>query len=293
MKPHPGLTRRTCLKWIVASTLAGFCPGFSLAKINASVQQATKTPDKNNVEQLNVNILSSADKNLIIPAILKKPKGNGPFPAVVLMAGCSPEWFNSIRESSWAGRLISWGFVTIQPESWGPRNDSGVCTQSEYLRIPSMAEIRALDAFDAKEYLTKKPFVAPNRIAVMGWSHGGWTVLAALRTDLAITKTKEPFSAGVSLYPYCIWALDKLNAPLLILHGEKDTWTPAETCMERMPKEETEHEVIHHIYPDAYHDFDWPGTDETFEGQRLLYNPAATKLAKKDVKAFLTKHLGL
>ena len=140
MKPHPGLTRRTCLKLIATSTLAGFYPGFSLAKINASEHQATKTPDTKVVEQLNVKFLSSADENLIIPAILKKPKGSGPFPAVVLMAGCSPEWFNNIRESSWADRLISWGCLTIQPESWGPRNDSGVCTRSQYLRIPQMAE---------------------------------------------------------------------------------------------------------------------------------------------------------
>ena len=291
MKHDHGLTRRTCLKLIATSTLAGFYPCFSLAEMSANEQQATKTPDNNDVEQLNVNFISSADENLIIPAILKKPKGNGPFPAVVLMAGCSPEYFNNIRESSWANRLLSWGCVTIQPESWGPRHDSGVCSRSEYLRIPQMAEARALDAFDAKAYLAMKPFIDPNRIAVMGWSHGGWTVLAALRTDLTLTQTKEPFRAGVSFYPYCIWALDKLNAPLLIIHGEKDKWAPAETCTEKMPIGETAHEVIHHIYPDAYHDFDWLGTDETFEGQRLLYSPAATKRAIKDVKAFLTKHL--
>ena len=79
----------------------------------------------------------------------------------------------------------------------------------------------------------------------------------------------------------------------MIIHGENDKWTPAETCTAEMPSGKTKHEVVHHIYPDANHDFDWPGLDETFEGQRLLYNPAATKLAIKDVKAFLTKHLRL
>jgi dienelactone hydrolase len=293
MKHNHGLTRRTCLKLIATSTLAGFYPGFSLAKMNANEQQATKTPDNNDVKQLNVKFISSADEKLTIPAILKKPKGNGPFPAVVLMAGCSPEFFNNIRESTWASRLLSWGCVTIQPESWGPRNDSGVCTRSEYLRIPWMAEVRALDAFDAKAYLAKKPFVVPDRIAVMGWSHGGWTVLAALRPDFTFDKNIGPFRAGVAFYPYCMGPLDKLNAPLLILHGEKDRWAPAETCAENIPKGETAREVIHHVYPDAYHDFDWPGADETFEGQRLLYNPVATKLAIGHVKGFLTEHLGL
>lgn len=243
----------------------------------------------------NVTIYSSLTtrdgEQLILPAILKKPNGKGPFPAVVLLAGCSGEWFNSVRESTWADRLVNWGYVTIQPDSWNPRNDSGVCTQSQYYRIPEMAIVRAQDAFDAKAFLAIQPYVNPNRIAFMGWSHGGWTVLKALRTELTYKNSKGPFNAGIAFYPYCTKPLDKLNAPLMILHGEKDTWTPAYTCTAVMPSGKTEHEVVHHIYPDAYHDFDWPGLDETYEGQRLVYNPTATKQAIKHVKDFLEKHL--
>jgi dienelactone hydrolase len=287
------ITRRSCLRLLATSTLAGFYPGLSLAQAISNEQQTAERQEDSDIEQFNVNFKSSADEKLIIPAILKKPKGNGPFPAAVLMTGCSRDYFNNIREISWGGQLLCWGCVTIQPDSWTPRNDSGVCSRSEYLRVPWMAEVRALDAFDAKAYLAKQPFVDVHRVAVLGWSHGGWTVLAALRPDFTFAKTTGPFRAGIAFYPYCMGPLDKLDAPLLIIHGEKDRWAPAETCAERMPKEETEHEVIHHIYPDAYHDFDWPGTDETFEGQRLLYNSAATKLAAKHVKGFLTKHLGL
>ena len=242
-----------------------------------------------------VTINSSLDDKdgnpLTLPAILKKPNGKGPFPAVVLLAGCSGEWFNSIRESTWAELLVSWGYVTIQPDSWNPRNDSGVCTQSEYYRIPSMAIERAQDAFDAKAFLAIQPYIDPNRIAIMGWSHGGWTVLKALRTELIYKNTQGPFRVGIAFYPYCTKPLDKLNAPLKILHGEKDNWTPAYTCTAEMPSGKTEHEVVHHIYPDAYHAFDWPGLDETYEGQRLVYNPEATKKAIGHVKGFLEKHL--
>ena len=102
---------------------------------------------------------------------------------------------------------------------------------------------------------------------------------------------KSPFSAGIAFYPYCTQKLDKLNAPLMILHGEKDTWTPAWTCTPEIPSGKTKYEIIHHIYPDAYHDFDWPGLDQTFEGQRLVYNPTAAKQAIKHVKDFFEKHL--
>ena len=180
---------------------------------------------------------------------------------------------------------------TLQPDSWNPRNDAGVCAQSEYYRIPKMAVERAQDAFDIKAFVANQSFVDPNRIAAMGWSHGGWTVLKALRTDLTYKNTKGPFKAGIAFYPYCTEPLNNLNAPLIILQGVKDKWAPAETCTAEMPSGKTKHEVIHHIYPDAYHDFDWPGLDETYEGQRLVYNPTAAQQAIKHVKDFLEKHL--
>jgi hypothetical protein len=87
----------------------------------------------------NVTIKSSLNDKygnpVILPAILKKPNGKGTFPAVILISGCSRDYYNNIREITWADLLVSWGYVTIQPDSWTPRNDSGVCTQSEYYRI--------------------------------------------------------------------------------------------------------------------------------------------------------------
>jgi dienelactone hydrolase len=95
--------------------------------------------------------------------------------------------------------------VTIQPNSWNPRNDDGVCTQSEYYRLESMAKVRALDAFEAKTFLALQPYIDPNRIAIMGWSHGAWTVLKALRTELTSKNSQGLFSAaGIAFYPYCI-----------------------------------------------------------------------------------------
>jgi dienelactone hydrolase len=58
-------------------------------------------------------------------------------------------------------------------------------------------------------------------------------------------KTTEPF---------------KPAAPLLILMGENDDWTPPQACEaieQKMKGSDTE--IALRLYPDTYHDFDAPG----------------------------------
>jgi dienelactone hydrolase len=49
-------------------------------------------------------------------------------------------------------------------------------------------------------WLAMQPWAEGRRVAVMGMSNGGRTVLAALRTTLS---HPEPFVAGSALYPGC------------------------------------------------------------------------------------------
>lgn len=72
----------------------------------------------------------------------------------------------------------------------------------------------------------------------MGGSHGGSTTLATM----AQPGSKPGFAAAVALYPGCNarfgeWrpgtsGVYRPQAPLLILVGEKDDWTPAAPCVE-------------------------------------------------------------
>jgi hypothetical protein len=62
---------------------------------------------------------------------LKKPKGDGPFPAVVLLHGSGG--VNASRDADWAKRLTDWGYVTLQVDSFGPR---GVSVSEILLRYP-------------------------------------------------------------------------------------------------------------------------------------------------------------
>ena len=218
---------------------------------------------------------------------LTKPKGKGPFPAIVLLHGCSG--INKRRDTPWTERLANWGYVVLQVDSFGPRGLSSIC-QDKYL-VSSMIPKCVQDAYDGKSYLNGLPFVDRKRIAVMGWSHGGTTTLSVVDK-----KRDDPFRSAIAFYPYCNKVsigsgLSNFNAPLLILIGEKDDWTPAYLCSMRMRSGQTGPEVILKIYPDSYHCFDCEGNDTYTAGHRLLYNPAATADTIIQVKEFLAKYL--
>ena len=194
------------------------------------------------------------------------------------------------RDNRWAERLSSWGYVTLELDSFGPRGITSVCT---YSGRDSMDIIhrRVNDAYDAKRYLAALPFVDRNRIAVMGWSHGGITTLEVLDGS-----NENPFQVGIAFYPSCRMSLSGLNAPLLILIGESDDWTPASQCVSAMPKQKTSHEIALKVYPGAYHGFDMLGANINVQGStgahHLQYQPEAEADAIIQVKAFFEKYLG-
>ena len=228
-------------------------------------------------------------ESLTLKGTLIKPKGNGPFPAVVLLHGCDGMGgTGSDSYNRWASRLKSWGYVILQVDSFGPRGDSFICSNDELMKkyVPK----RAMDAHDAQSYLAGLRFVDPKRIAVMGWSHGALSTIASVSETPG--KNVVPFQASIAFYPYCYKTLGDLNAPLLILIGALDDWCPAELCSSNMPKQgKTKHEVILKVYPGAYHNFDWPDMDVIYMGHVLQYNRQAESDAIIQTKEFLEKHL--
>jgi dienelactone hydrolase len=220
---------------------------------------------------------------LTLSGKLTKPQSDGPFPAIIMLHSC--DGINK-RDTQWVGRLASWGYVVLQVDSLGPRGISGTSVCDDTTLMIDMIQKRAQDAYDGKSYLNGLSFVDQKRIAVMGWSHGGMTTLSVIGQ-----KRDDPFRSAIAFYPYCYQLLFNHNAPLLILIGEKDDWTPDYACSTQMRPAQTGPEVILKIYPNATHAFDWEGMDRSYSGHRLLYNPVATSDAIIQVKAFLTKHL--
>lgn len=200
-----------------------------------------------------------------IPATLMKPEGPGPFPAVVIMHDCSGlgPW-SSGAPGRWATELVGRGYVVFMPDSFTTRGfPSGVCTDASPRRRDVAHFERVRDAYAALAYVRTLPEVDGARVGVMGGSHGGSSVLATL-----VTPPSGPggFAAGVALYPACAIAglrnssgIYQAVAPLLILIGEKDDWTPAAPCRELATTARNAGlPVAIKIYPGAHHSFDSP-----------------------------------
>jgi dienelactone hydrolase len=222
-----------------------------------------------------------------LSGVLARPKGNGPFAAVVMLHGCGGP---GLWGQQWSPRLVSWGYVAFRVDSFGPRGKWNVC--GDPTRV--LPHIRARDAHAAKAYLAGLPFVDENRIAVIGMSHGGWSTLSAVENPRnSAAPRANPFKAAVALYPWCDEELYRLDAPLLILIGEVDDWTPAFRCERMETVGPTRHAITLKVYPGATHSFDVVRFEPiVYLGHNLKNDPEAARDAVAQVKAFLAKHLG-
>jgi dienelactone hydrolase len=228
-----------------------------------------------------------ARRALAIPGVLTKPKGDGPCPAVDLLHGCSGVLPN---HSEWASGLSADGYVTLLIDSHKPRGITSTCVGA------TASGDRVWDALGALRYLRSLPFVAGERIGVMGWSEGG---IVALRTSsdlLATYAINAPgFRAAVAFYPGCSGNLSSsTTAAVLLLLGEKDDWTSPIPCVQIAKElQETSHAIEYVVYPNATHAFDEPAlrTGVNYLGYQMRYDATATSDSAKRIKVFLHRHL--
>src|SRR5262249_41664713 len=95
------------------------------------------------------------------------PAGGGPPPAVILLHGCGGV---SPNMAAWAVWLRSQGYAALVLDSFGGRGLRYLCGDPR----PLTGVMRAPDVFAAIATL-KTGNIDPNRVAAMGFSHGGRT----------------------------------------------------------------------------------------------------------------------
>jgi dienelactone hydrolase len=248
----------------------------------------------------------------IIDGYLFKPAGQGPFPALVALHGCSGLFTTSgrfhRRDWDWAKRLQSLGYVVLFPDSLTPRGMQQICTRKDIGGTMPFRE-RPRDAYGALRWLQSQPFVRKDRVGLLGWSNGGTTVLSAIdaRSRARPVGITDDFRVAVAFYPGCRSTEKKVNwttpIPLTILIGEADDWTPASLCsslVNRACRDGAPVDIV--IYSEAHHAFDAPdqplrvrsGLAHTAhrDGKATIgTNPAARADAIERVQHILALHL--
>ena len=138
-----------------------------------------------------------------------------PRPAVIALHGCEGLYLRNplnARELSVAELLGRRGFHVLLSDSCG-----------------------GADIHGALDWLAARHEVDRDRIVVLGWSHGGNALLAALKHRIGPMplQARAAIAFSPSCGPYAVTPGSYLPvAPLLILVGALDEGTPAAPCLE-------------------------------------------------------------
>ena len=266
-----------------------------------------------------------ADQGVRLEGTLVLPPGPAPAggrPAIVALHGCG-----GMYSTSGSGRrqlaermalrgdlLVREGYAVLFVDSFRSRGVREVCTVGRGQRTIKAAQ-RRLDALAALAYLASRGDVSRQRIALVGWSHGGSSALRAVdigdpAVAAFVARPDAPpfFRAAVAFYPGCAHPLENAQryrpgAATRIYIGERDDWTPAATCVELGKAMAARgQDLLVTTYADSYHAFDSPTGEVVHrtdvpngvhpgKGVHVGPNPAAREAANASVRAFLRERL--
>lgn len=216
---------------------------------------------------------------------LQKPGGAGPYPAVMLVSGCSgfEARFAKAQYDAVQKRLVGLGFVTLRVDYLAVRKASSCWPDVS-------TEDVARDIRFAADYLRRQPFVKKGALNLMGWSWGGAGSLRALGRS----GDQEPahVDSVVVYYPACkrVGKWDS-NVPVLVLYGAIDNVAPLRNCKTLFKDLPRRDRVTVKVYPDAHHAFDNSELPPKMQYQfgTLGYNAAAARSAWADLTTFLRR----
>lgn len=207
-----------------------------------------------------------------IPGLLTLPaSGEKPYPLVVMPHG-GPFVAEISNFDWWAGILSNHGYAVLQPQYRGSYN-FGLDHYLSAFKPESQAGFAMQDdKDDGAHYLVKSGIVDKDRIAMYGWSYGGYAALVAAMREpqiyqcsIAGAAVSDPLMQ-VNYYrdrvigrqkeeQLTTWLgafspfenLTKVNVPLLIIHGDNDQRVPlthAKKVVRGLEANEVPHEYI-------------------------------------------------
>ena len=259
-----------------------------------------------NAEEANV-LIPSLDQTrgspLLLPGFWFPVETSARAPAVLMLHGCGGPYNRSgklsVRMKNYAKLLNEEGFHVLVTDSLTPRGERELCTQKSGQRKLTQQN-RRRDALGALQWLSRQTGVDGRRLVLLGWSNGGSTVLAA--TNMNHPEVRDALvnpARAVSFYPGCREELEREyqpTAPLLLLLGASDDWTPPESCL-RLAERASEPKPEVELYPGAFHGFDStsaltlrrdvPNGIRSGQGVHIGRNETAAVLSQERLLSFL------
>ena len=152
------------------------------------------------------------------------------------------------------------GIATFQLQSFKSRGIESTVGEQSSVTIAAIV----LDSYKALDVLSKHPKIDASKVAITGWSLGGGVSLfSGWKPVIEKIQPKNNFAAHLPFYPPCFVKPKIMNfvkAPVHILIGELDDWTPASACLELMQdldnSEQDYDNVGITVYENSHHSFD-------------------------------------
>jgi dienelactone hydrolase len=217
-----------------------------------------------------------------------RPRGEGPFPAVLLFHGCSGSTLS--HEEDWANFYNALGIAVFAVDSITPRglDWQQVCD----LRILTGRE-RASDVLASLEYVRELDYIDSQKLALSGFSHGAWTIWELLglagreQNPLNLAEWPQRGLEGVRatflFYGPC---LENWNVPIptIAFLAENDRYIDEQTCIDARARNEENSEFLSVvIFASATHTFDHARPNAANRAAGSVYDAEATRAARLEI----------
>jgi dienelactone hydrolase len=181
----------------------------------------------------------------------------------------------------WGAWFNRHGYAALTIDSYAGRSWGNVCAGG-YYGSAAGSSARVADARAALKYLSENRMIDSKRVVLVGFSHGGLTVLMA-----SLDRPTIPYAGFIAFYPYCGGTSfsNGFTVPTMILIGDKDDWTPADGC--RAAVKDAKGPITLHVYPGAPHGFARVGGSGFVYGHYVGGDLQATSQAQADIETLL------
>ncbi|MGB5721201.1 MAG: prolyl oligopeptidase family serine peptidase [Woeseiaceae bacterium] len=199
-----------------------------------------------------------------VRAYVTVPQGDPPFPLIVLPHG-GPFVTETVVFDEWAQMLANNGYMVVQPQYRGSFNYGLDFHLISFKNGGQGGHKMQDDKDDAALYLVERGLADPDRLAMFGWSYGGYAALVAASRQPQIYQCVIAGAAvadqlqQVNYYRYQLRGAQKerqmayregsinpidevakVNVPILLIHGDVDQRVPV-THSNRYRKELDKH----------------------------------------------------